>query len=335
MKDRKIAKFVALFDELENAARVVAGEYDQDTAKKESLISQISTAYKTNRDMLDDQSGTFLNKVWKEIKTNLYDYPLSRNEYITGIVRYFNNIAPYLIYTTDNEMVNRSTDKEPLPGCYLAAWKLLRNHAKNEDVDGLTVAEKYILSCHSLLEYLYGCLEGRCLDFDMNLDKIQIELGIFIRKERAYEELIECGYIDKLMKVEGLDGTETLPEPAPPASPSPIPPDKPVFEERLLIQFHGAFDGYLWESVDFETFNNWFRVKPLGKPVFKPGMMTWFCYAVGKIERKRITKYCPNFGKWVTQLIGNINYSTQKKKAQDTYDRSKAGFIDHKLFGID
>lgn len=95
-----------------------------------------------------------------------------------------------------------------------------------------------------------------------------------------------------------------------------------IFEKSILDNFHGAFNDYLWESTDIELCKNWFRVKPIGVPIFKKDMKFYFCYAIGKIEEKRNVQICPNMGKWITQLIGNTNHSSLKKKATDKTKKS-------------
>ncbi|HET6555705.1 MAG TPA: hypothetical protein VFG54_00230 [Prolixibacteraceae bacterium] len=101
-----------------------------------------------------------------------------------------------------------------------------------------------------------------------------------------------------------------------------------IFKKGVLENFHAAFNDLLWESVDIEIFKQWFLLKPFGQPNFKEDMKSYFCYAVGKIEGERDFTLCPNVGKWITNLIGNTNYSSLKRKATI---KSKIKVIDDKL----
>jgi hypothetical protein len=105
-----------------------------------------------------------------------------------------------------------------------------------------------------------------------------------------------------------------------------------VFEEKLLNAFYLAFDNYLWEHTSHHDFINWFRADPVGKPLFKNRMITYFCHAVGKIEHKMIEAHKPeNINHWIKPLINGNNYSLLKSRASES---NKTSEIDQKLFLI-
>lgn len=82
--------------------------------------------------------------------------------------------------------------------------------------------------------------------------------------------------------------------------------DPLIFNESVLERFHGVFnDGFLWEKkISIETFKNWFRVNPVGKPVIKEEMITYFCYALWQINNYRLIEICPNIEDWYSALTG-------------------------------
>ncbi len=89
-----------------------------------------------------------------------------------------------------------------------------------------------------------------------------------------------------------------------------------VFDKTLLNAFYLAFDNFLWEHAAHVDFMNWFRVKPVGKPEFKDRMITYFCYAVSKIEHRMIGSCKPeNINHWIRPLINGNNYSLMKSRA--------------------
>jgi hypothetical protein len=74
---------------------------------------------------------------------------------------------------------------------------------------------------------------------------------------------------------------------------------------------------------------NWFRVKPIGKPVFRNKMTAYFCYAIGKIENRMIESLRPkNINRWIEPIINGNNYSLLKSR---TSNRDKMEEIDNKL----
>jgi len=102
-----------------------------------------------------------------------------------------------------------------------------------------------------------------------------------------------------------------------------------VFDETLLNSLYLAFDHYIWEHTTHVTFMNWFRVNPVGKPVFKDKMTAYFCYTLGKIENRMIESYRPkNLNRWIKPLINGNNYSVMKKRVADN---KKIAEIDQKL----
>jgi len=83
-----------------------------------------------------------------------------------------------------------------------------------------------------------------------------------------------------------------------------------VYDHKILIKFYSELNGILWNTTDLESFKNWFRVAPNGKPDFKKDKKTYFCYAVKKIEKHIIKDYKPkNFGNWIKPTIDGNSYS--------------------------
>ncbi len=91
-----------------------------------------------------------------------------------------------------------------------------------------------------------------------------------------------------------------------------------VFDKTLLNAFYLAFDGFLWKHSSHDDFINWFRVYPAGRPVFKEGMTSYFCYAVGKIEDRMLGLLRPkNLNRWIGPVINGSNYSAMKKRVSN------------------
>jgi hypothetical protein len=102
-----------------------------------------------------------------------------------------------------------------------------------------------------------------------------------------------------------------------------------VFDETLLNAFYLAFDNYLWVHMDHAIFMNWFRMNPLGKPVFKHKMAAYFCYAIGKIVNRMIESRRPlNINRWIEPLINGNNFSKMKTRPRN---RKILADIDNKL----
>lgn len=92
--------------------------------------------------------------------------------------------------------------------------------------------------------------------------------------------------------------------------------DPLIFNEPVLERFHSVFnDGFLWEKTPIEKFKNWFRINPVGKPVIKEEMITYFCYALWQINKYRMIEVCPNIEDWYSSLTGKKT-KLSKLKAQ-------------------
>lgn len=82
-----------------------------------------------------------------------------------------------------------------------------------------------------------------------------------------------------------------------------------IFDKTILNNFHSAFNGKLWENEVSETFLNWFKKVPIGKPVFIKDMKRYFCYAVSKIKNHLNPKNKPvNFGKWHSLVCSHLKF---------------------------
>jgi hypothetical protein len=79
-----------------------------------------------------------------------------------------------------------------------------------------------------------------------------------------------------------------------------------IFDNQLLVDLHRDFSNYLWNTIDFDSFKNYFRKEPK-KIVFHENL-TWpeICYFFSNIEHKTTVV---KFKKWVTFHIGGNNYS--------------------------
>ncbi len=86
-----------------------------------------------------------------------------------------------------------------------------------------------------------------------------------------------------------------------------------IFDDQILFNLYRECNGVFINPVDIDTFKNYFRVIPLGKPTFKKGGMTEFCGLLGMVEEKRKEGLIPNFDNWIKQ-IGINTYKTLKSR---------------------
>jgi hypothetical protein len=102
-----------------------------------------------------------------------------------------------------------------------------------------------------------------------------------------------------------------------------------IFNDVFIKHFYVAFDDYLWEPTDIESMKNWFRVNPIGMPMFKKNMITYFCYAINISKGKLITKHKPaNFNNWINPTINGSNFSSLTSQATNL---DKIGIIKERL----
>jgi len=80
-----------------------------------------------------------------------------------------------------------------------------------------------------------------------------------------------------------------------------------IFDETILTNLHRDTNGILFDPVDINTFENWFRVDPIGQPTFKTNKLSDFCRELRDIYEKRNIELVPNFAEW-TKKLGIKNY---------------------------
>jgi len=94
-----------------------------------------------------------------------------------------------------------------------------------------------------------------------------------------------------------------------------------IFELKFINDLHREFDGYLWETMDIDSFKNCFRIAPK-KLIKKDGFsFNEFCYFLGCIEYKQIG--VSSFPNWVTAYHVNGNFGKLKVYLKDMADSAK------------
>ncbi len=240
MEKKYLRKFGSLFDCLPDADEILSGKHNENQDVNNLLIQKVSSAYIINRNIIEDTQYKFLKHVFDEIDNNLYQYPLSREDYIKDLLRVFINILPYLDPATDIEWVrfkNSAFSHQDMdfPAFYGATLQLLvgLDDRFNQKGDDLTEVENYVLSCSALLFCFSGYLDSRCLHFDLDLFAIQTEINIFICRERDIDGLFLSGYEDKLLPI--MMKEKPLPKALPGVRPLQIKTSK-SFPDHLMVK---------------------------------------------------------------------------------------------------
>ena len=172
-----------IYRHLHHAGLIISGDFykpriDQMTKDIEQVVNQFIT-----------QSSDILNNVLDETEGNLYSIAKEdRESYLTGILKDFIDIAPYLNYSTDKkygkEFGKRAVKigDKTLPGCINDCHKLIiryeLKHTKH--LDDLSNPEKYIILCFHIYRNFFNNLNSICLNFDIDIIEVQYKNGLQI-----------------------------------------------------------------------------------------------------------------------------------------------------------
>ena len=209
MKKKHLRKFIALFKNLQEAAEILTGKYDDNQSELDILSSKVSTAYQTNQYILDDPETKFLTRLIDEIDNNLFGFPSSRREYIELLVKDFETTAPFLVFSPEMEWMNIDAESIPAdeinyPTLYTSTLNLIVGFEEklNKSEEELNDVEKYVLTCYELLQYFSRTLNNRCNPFKLNFDAIQTKLDVFILQKTEADLIVPSGYVDKINEEE-------------------------------------------------------------------------------------------------------------------------------------
>lgn len=95
-----------------------------------------------------------------------------------------------------------------------------------------------------------------------------------------------------------------------------------IFDIKLIYDLHRKFDGYLWDTMNIESFKNCFRVVSK-KLIIKKGVtLSMICYFFGLIEPKQTG--VKSFPDWITTYHVNGNFGKLKKTLTETADNASS-----------
>lgn len=95
-----------------------------------------------------------------------------------------------------------------------------------------------------------------------------------------------------------------------------------IFEFGFIHALHREFDGYLWNTMDIESFKNCFRIAPK-KLIKKDGItVSAICYFFGLIEPKQTG--VSSFPDWITTYHVNGNFGKLKKEFKEMADNASS-----------
>jgi len=273
---------------------------------------------KINKLLPFPERSNLMTNLMDEIEKNICSHYNCREFYLKDIIRHFVDVVPYIDIDADREWLTGSAygiqiDNSTSSKSQGVTTALIIDYCKGINITReLSTIENYIISCYLAMHSFSTLLVAKCLSFDINLMDIQNQLKIYLTRNIDTPTLCQLGYGEQLKNQSRLNPSEKTENPL-------------IFDKCLLNRFHSALDGFIWESTDIETFKNWFRVNPVGKPIIKEDMITYFCYAVWQIDDHREREICPNIENW---------YSALTKKTT-TFSKLKAQAVDPKKSEID
>lgn len=94
-----------------------------------------------------------------------------------------------------------------------------------------------------------------------------------------------------------------------------------IFDRDLINGLHNNFRNFIFKTTDIDTFENYFREKPL-KIEKKDGIsISVICYLFGKIEPHQ--NGVENFARWMKNHIGKTSYGSKKKEFIEMAESAK------------
>jgi hypothetical protein len=182
---------------------------------------------------------------------------------------------------------------------------------QNLDLGEPNIARIFDNEVSNILETRIAELEENRRKDDERKEKEHDKLTEELIKEREFNTLLRekkdmpvqnAEYTESKNKSEEIDNMQETENPL-------------IFDDIFIKHFYIVFDDYLWEHTGIESMKNWFRVSPIGKPIFKEKMTTYFCYALGKIEGQILENHKPaNLNKWIKPIINGCNYTDLRNR---------------------
>jgi hypothetical protein len=213
LRNKYLHEFAGLFLRLNEADCILEGRLYHDPQLKESYNDIVENEfarirkYYTPFRFYEDPLYCLLD----ELENDFYKYPDERYAYLKDIISYFVNIMPHIEkYMGKNHFTNHlnqfridyATNFKLHPIPYQSTNDLSAAH-----IWGKSTVELYVISCISVIDKFATFLDAKCLNFNIDLEELQQDLGIFLFRTRNYTSLNIIGYGNKVNSIWNLKPT--------------------------------------------------------------------------------------------------------------------------------
>lgn len=173
--EKKIFKeFVALFNALSSAGHLLAGydsmRFNRELATDEKKQNEIKEQFKladesSVMEALEKVESFNMDNLFDEIENNFYNHRDSINIYVTSILRAFIHIVPYY---------RNSQDSKKYGTHLIRCIEFLKSYYKlGKAYSECTAEQRYLLKTQELRCFFCSRLDALCLDFNVDIMKIQ------------------------------------------------------------------------------------------------------------------------------------------------------------------
>lgn len=193
MKKKYLRDFINFFKYLHHAGLIISGEfYKPGVEQKTQEISKVVEKFIA-------QGPDLVQNVLDETEGNLYSIAKEdRESYVTGILKDFADIAPYLNYATDKEYDKEYGKKivkiggKTFPGCIDDCHALIVKHELKytKHFDDLTSPQQYVILCYRAYKDFFNRINSICCNFGIDIIETQHKNGWQIW-HRNDEHLVE------------------------------------------------------------------------------------------------------------------------------------------------
>jgi len=214
MKKKHYEDFLNEFRYLKNASLIISGDFyeprlNQEIEEIEKIVNQI-----------DNRVSILIKDVLDEIEENLYDYPESREIYLTNILNDFVDIATYLNTTADKEFYMEFGKQRVKIGnrTYTGSLAVLHETLKireawrnySWDEVSITIPERYAILCFRSFWNFFNKLDEMSTRFNLDLVNIQNPNYIHFFEKLTPSKQIEIDKPEITDKLIYFDSSETI-----------------------------------------------------------------------------------------------------------------------------
>lgn len=193
MGKESLDRFISQFNAISAASSLLEGTTDD--RRTEYYTMEIDHCCKIQ------ENQNLLNDAIVEIENNLYSFPKKKQRiaYVKDLLRSFVNIAPYFDDRTETDIAFSKVGVSITPGAK-HTMQVVNAYCDGTNInkyDKLPLETKYVIDCFISLFHFTPLLDAKCLSFDIGLQKIQNEVGIYIQRRRQWDILSHYGYEQK------------------------------------------------------------------------------------------------------------------------------------------